>query len=62
MKTWEGELTLETGHSADLSPVLTVGPVSETVVVTETIALVTTRSPCRAGDTPSQNTRCRGGY
>ncbi len=45
MKTGEWDLTFETGRSVDLSPVLTVGPVSETVIVTETIPLVTTSLP-----------------
>ncbi|MCU1237447.1 MAG: hypothetical protein JWP63_5414, partial [Candidatus Solibacter sp.] len=45
MKNWEGELVLETGRSVDIEPVLSLGQVSETVVVNETIPLVTTTDP-----------------
>src|SRR5947208_2737527 len=42
MRAWEGDLQLETGRTAEVSPVLTVGQVSETILVTETVPLVTT--------------------
>src|ERR1700730_163471 len=45
MKTWEGELVLETGRTADIEPVLSVGQVTETIVVSESIPLVTTTDP-----------------
>jgi hypothetical protein len=45
MKNWEGELVLETGRSVDIEPVLSLGQVNETVVVSETIPLVTTTDP-----------------
>ncbi len=45
MKAWEGELVLETGRAADIAPVLSVGQVTETIMVTETIPLVTTTDP-----------------
>jgi hypothetical protein len=45
MKAWEGELTLETGRTVDIEPVLTVGQVNETIQVSETIPLVTTTDP-----------------
>jgi Carboxypeptidase regulatory-like domain len=45
MKNWEGELVLETGRSVDIEPVLSLGQVNETVIVNETIPLVTTTDP-----------------
>src|SRR5437016_907526 len=45
MKAWEGDLTLETGRTAEIEPTLTVGQVTETIVVSETIPLVTTTDP-----------------
>ena len=45
MKAWEGDLQLETGRTAEVSPVLVVGQVSETIQVTETVPLVTTTDP-----------------
>jgi hypothetical protein len=45
MKAWESELLLETGRTVDVSPVLTVGQVSETIQVTESVPLVTTTDP-----------------
>ncbi|MBS1857314.1 MAG: TonB-dependent receptor [Acidobacteria bacterium] len=48
MKTWEGEILLETGRTVDIEPVLAPGQVNETVVVNETIPLVTTTDPTDA--------------
>ena len=45
MKAWEGDVLLETGRTVDVSPVLTVGQVTETIQVTESIPLVTTTDP-----------------
>ena len=45
MKTWEAALTLETGKIAEISPVLSPGQVTETVVVTSSVALVNTTDP-----------------
>jgi hypothetical protein len=45
MKVWESEVLLGTGRTADIEPVLTVGQVNETVVVNESIPLVTTTDP-----------------
>ena len=45
MKVWESDVTLETGRTADIDPVLTVGQVNETIVVSESIPLVTTTDP-----------------
>ena len=46
MKAWEGELNLETGQMAEVNPVLTLGEVSETVVISGNITpLVTTTEP-----------------
>src|SRR5437016_2125287 len=45
MKAWEGDLTLETGRTAEIEPTLTVGQVTETIVVSESIPLVTTTDP-----------------
>ena len=42
MKNWEGELLLETGRTAAVEPVLSVGQVSETITVNETVPLVNT--------------------
>src|SRR5689334_16392011 len=45
MKIWESDLLLETGRTADIEPVLSVGQVNETIVVNESIPLVTTTDP-----------------
>ena len=45
MKIWESDLLLETGRTADIEPVLTVGQVNETIVVSESVPLVTTTDP-----------------
>src|SRR5437667_8790635 len=45
MKVWEGDVTLETGRTADIEPVLTVGQVNETIQVTESIPMITTTDP-----------------
>jgi hypothetical protein len=45
MKAWEGELELDTGRTVEIQPTLTVGQVNETIMVSETIPLVTTTDP-----------------
>ena len=45
MKTWEGEITLETGRVAVVDPVLHPGQVNETIQVTDSVPLVTTTDP-----------------
>ncbi|HKA01136.1 MAG TPA: TonB-dependent receptor, partial [Candidatus Solibacter sp.] len=45
MKIWESEVTLETGRTADIEPILTVGQVTETIQVTESIPMITTTDP-----------------
>ena len=45
MKAWEGQAVLETGRTVELSPVLALGTVTETIVVSESIPLVTTSDP-----------------
>jgi hypothetical protein len=42
MKAWEGELVLETGRTAEISPVLSAGEISETVVISGNIIPLTT--------------------
>src|SRR5260370_35545448 len=48
MKAWEGEVVLETGAIAEVNPMLSAGQVNETVVVSETIPLVTATDPTDA--------------
>lgn len=46
MKAWEGELVVQTGRTAEIAPVLSVGQVSETIVVEGNIVpLVTVTDP-----------------
>ena len=54
MKAWEGELVLETGRIAEVNPVLAPGKVSETVVVSATVPLVTTTDPTDGSTLDSQ--------
>ncbi|MBO0723171.1 MAG: carboxypeptidase regulatory-like domain-containing protein, partial [Blastocatellia bacterium] len=42
MKSWEGELTLETGQLAEISPALSPGEVTETVTISGNIMPLTT--------------------
>src|SRR5205823_6863086 len=42
---WGGEILLEAGRTAQISPALAVGQVTETVVVSESIPLITTTDP-----------------
>jgi hypothetical protein len=48
MKAWEQEVQLETGATIDVNPVMTVGEVNQTVIVSEEIALVNTTDPTDA--------------
>src|SRR5690349_6966692 len=48
MRAWERELLLETGRIVELSPQLVPGAVTETVLVTASIPLVTTSDPTDA--------------
>ena len=45
MKAWEADIQLETGKVSNIEPVLQLGQVSETVVVSSTIPLVQTTDP-----------------
>lgn len=54
MKSWEGDLLLETGKTVEIAPVLSPGQVSETVEVSATIPLVTTSDPTDASTLDSQ--------
>src|SRR5258708_10582736 len=54
MKAWEGELLLETGKTVEIAPTLSPGQVSETVMVTATIPLITTTDPTDASTLDSQ--------
>lgn len=48
MKAWEQEIQLETGKTLELDPVLPLGQVNETVMVSDTVPLVTTTEPTDA--------------
>ncbi len=54
MKTWSGELQLETGKTVEVQIPLTPGAVSETVQVSASIPLVTTTDPTDASTVDSQ--------
>ncbi len=54
MKTWEGELQLETGKTVEVQVPLTPGSVSDTVEVTASVPLVTTTDPTDASTLDSQ--------
>jgi hypothetical protein len=46
MKAWQGELQVETARSAEIAPMLTVGEVSETVIIEGAISpIITTTDP-----------------
>ena len=48
MKAWEQEITLDTGRTAEVTAVLTLGDVTQTVQVTAEVPLVTTTDPTDA--------------
>ncbi len=48
MKTWEGELLLETGRIAEVNPVLSAGQVTEIVTVTRSTASASRNCPSMA--------------
>ena len=54
MKAWEAELHLETGKISDIEPVLHLGQVTETIVVSSTIPLVQTTDPTDGSTLDSQ--------
>ncbi|HKE25121.1 MAG TPA: TonB-dependent receptor [Bryobacteraceae bacterium] len=54
MKAWEQEVTLETGQTVAIAPVLSPGAVSQTVMVTEEIPQITTTEPTDATTLDSQ--------
>ncbi|MBL8232422.1 MAG: TonB-dependent receptor [Bryobacterales bacterium] len=54
MKTWESEITIETGKTAVVDPLLTPGQVTETVQVTDSVPLVTTTDPTDASTLDAQ--------
>ncbi len=54
MKTWQGEVVLETGRVAVVDPVLTPGQVTETVIVTTAAPLVTTSDATDASTLDAQ--------
>jgi hypothetical protein len=48
MKAWEQEVLLETGKTLDVSAVLTLGDVAQTVLVTADVPMITTNEPTDA--------------
>lgn len=54
MKAWEGEIRLETGSVANIEPVLTPGSVTETIMVSDSVPLVTTTDATDASTLDSQ--------
>jgi len=54
MKSWEGEINLETGRPAVVDPVLTPGLVSQTIQVTDSLPLVATTDPTDASTLDAQ--------
>ena len=54
MKAWEGDLQLETGRITDLEPILQLGQVNETVVVSSSVPLVQTTDPTDGSTLDSQ--------
>ncbi len=48
MKAWEQSVQLETGKTSDIAPVLQLGDVSQTIMVTAEIPLITTNEPTDA--------------
>jgi len=48
MKAWEQDVELQTGQTTEINPVLALGQVTETVMVSSTIPLVTTTDPTDA--------------
>ena len=57
MKAWEGEVRIETGRVAAVDPVLTLGQLSETVMVTDTVPLVTVTDATDATTIDAQRIR-----
>src|SRR5579872_306740 len=45
MKAWEEDVVLETGKSTDVNPVLALGDVSQTVLVSADVPMITTNEP-----------------
>jgi hypothetical protein len=54
MKSWEGDLVLETGQTVEIAPKLSPGKVTETEQVTAAIPFVTTTEPTDASTLDSQ--------
>ncbi|MGH9838592.1 MAG: TonB-dependent receptor domain-containing protein, partial [Blastocatellia bacterium] len=55
MKAWESEVTVETARTSEISPVLTLGEVSETIVISGNVTpLVTTTDPTDGSTLDSQ--------
>jgi hypothetical protein len=54
MKAWEEQVLLETGKTVEVNPVLSIGKVTETVTVTESVPMVTTTEPTDATTLDSQ--------
>jgi hypothetical protein len=57
MKAWEQEIALETGATVEVNPVLTVGALNQTVVVSEEPPQVTTTEPTDATTLDSRRIR-----
>jgi hypothetical protein len=57
MSAWEGELTVETGRTAEVSPVLSPGKISEAVTVTDAVPLVATADAADGSTLESQRIR-----
>ncbi len=51
MKAWQGEMTVETGRVAEINPVLSVGDVSETVVIEGNLAPLVNVTDATVGST-----------
>ena len=51
MKAWEGELVLETARTAEITPVLTIGEVSDTLVVSGSILPLVNTTDATDGST-----------
>ncbi|MBL8208609.1 MAG: carboxypeptidase regulatory-like domain-containing protein, partial [Blastocatellia bacterium] len=51
MKAWQGEMTVETGRVAEINPALSVGDVSETVVIEGNLAPLVNVTDATVGST-----------
>ena len=58
MKAWEQDILLETGKTSEVAPVLTLGDVTQTVMVTDTSPLVTTTEPTDSTTLETMESSC----